>query len=159
MLTNLLSDTKPRQMSTDTEKLEQLIALNEGKCNKVYNDTLGIPTIGIGRNLRDKGLSDDEVAYLFDNDVKECTAWMRTNLPWFDDLDVVRKAVLIDMRFNLGGSGLLGFKNTLELIKNKQYTDAAVAMGQSKWATQVGERAKRLQRMMAFGDWPPEVLQ
>lgn len=134
--------------------LEQLLTLHEGKRNKPYKDTVGKTTIGIGRNLDDKGLSDSEVLYLFRNDLQQHSKEVEQAFPWVSGLDPARRAVLIDMCFNLGIGGLSQFKRTLELIRNGEYEKAAVAMLQSKWATQVGNRAKRLSEMMRTGSWP-----
>lgn len=134
--------------------LEQLLILHEGKRNKPYKDTVGKTTIGIGRNLDDKGLSDSEVLYLFRNDLQQHSKEVEQAFPWVSGLDTARRAVLIDMCFNLGIGGLSKFTITLELIRNGEYEKAAVAMLQSKWATQVGNRAKRLSEMMRTGSWP-----
>jgi lysozyme len=134
--------------------LEQLLTLHEGKRNKPYKDTVGKTTIGIGRNLDDKGLSDSEVLYLFRNDLQQHSKEVEQAFPWVSGLDTARRAVLIDMYFNMGIGGLSQFNRTLELIRNGEYEKAAVAMLQSKWATQVGNRAKRLSEMMRTGSWP-----
>lgn len=134
--------------------LEQLLILHEGKRLKPYKDTVGKMTIGIGRNLEDKGLSESEILYLFRNDLRQHSQEVEQAYPWVSNLDPVRKAVLVDMCFNLGIIGLSQFVRTLELIRNGEYEKAAVAMLQSKWASQVGNRAKRLSEMMRTGKWP-----
>jgi lysozyme len=57
------------------------------------------------------------------------------------------------MAFQMGTDGLLGFKNTLALIRDGKYTEAADAMLASKWATQTPARAKRLSDQMRSGQW------
>lgn len=135
----------------DRDKLKAQLELHEGLKKKVYKDSLGIETIGVGRNLRDKGISHEEVMFLLDNDIDECEEDLRTFLPYFDDLDDVRQRVLVDMRFNLGPSRFRGFKNFLKAVKESRYKDAAQAMLDSKWAKQVKGRAKRLANMMSSG--------
>ena len=134
-------------------RLHSMIEMHEGKKYKPYRDTVGKLTIGIGRNLDDRGLSEDEVQLLFSNDVRIATEELERAFPWTRSLDEVRKAVLIDMSFNMGLPVLSQFKNTLSLIERGEYEKAAVAMLQSKWATQVGNRAKRLSEMMRTGVW------
>ena len=56
------------------------------------------------------------------------------------------------MAFNLGVEGLMGFRETLDLIYEDRYRQASAEMLRSRWATQVGERAQRLSRMMASGN-------
>jgi lysozyme len=126
------------------------LALHEGRRAKPYTDTVGKLTIGVGRNLTDKGLSDSEIDYLLMNDIRECTDDLKTFL-WWDDLDEVRRNVLIDMRFNLGPSRFRQFKATLAAVAMGDYVTASDQMLKSKWAAQVKGRARRLARMMSTG--------
>lgn len=135
---------------------EQLL-LHEGIRLFPYLDTVDKVTIGIGRNLSDKGISKEEAYILLDNDIEEVCGQLDTHLPWWSTLDDVRKRVLIDMCFNLGIKGLLGFKNTLEAVKVKDYLSASKGMLASKWAKQVGKRAIRLAEMMRTGNLPEEL--
>lgn len=120
---------------------------------KPYKDSVGKLTIGIGRNLDDVGISEDEAEYLLTNDVKKVASQLDIALPWYINLDEVRKGVLLNMAFNMGINGLLGFKNTLNHIANGNYDIAAQEMLQSKWAIQVGVRATRLSKQMLTGIW------
>lgn len=138
-------------MSTeDRDKLVLQIMRHEGVRLTVYADSLGIPTIGVGRNLRDKGISHDEALFLLDNDLDECIRDCAT-FSWFADLNPVRQRVLVDMRFNLGPSRLRGFRNTLAAMARGDYEAGARGMLASKWAKQVGQRAVRLAQMMRTG--------
>lgn len=134
----------------DREKLIELLILHEGLKLKVYKDTLGIETIGVGRNLRDKGISIVTAMQMLNEDLDECIADLAT-FEWWDEVDPVRQMVLIDMRFNLGPSRFRGFKNTLKCVADGRYSDAAKSMLASKWAKQVKSRAIRLARMMETG--------
>jgi lysozyme len=137
----------------DRERLRARLTASEGHKSKVYLDTKGIPTIGVGRNLKDVGLSDDEIAYLLDNDIKRVEADLDKRLPWWRQLDEVRQSVVADMCFNMGINKLLGFVNTLRKIQAKDYPGASLGMLQSLWATQVGYRAQELARMMKSGQY------
>lgn len=137
--------------------IEKLLELHEGKETKPYVDTVGKITIGIGRNLTDRGLSEDEVQYLFRNDVQIATQELEWAFPWSRRLDEVRKAVLIDMSFNMGIPVLKTFTNTLAAVETAQYEKASKLMLQSKWASQVGNRAKRLSKMMQSGEWSTDL--
>lgn len=138
-------------MKTEADKFYEQMLLHEGSKNKPYLDTVGKTTIGIGRNLDDVGLSQDEIRYLFNNDVKRIESDLDRNLPWWRTLDPVRQRVLKDMCFNLGIGGLLGFKNTLKLIQDKMWTSASQNMLKSLWAKQVKGRAVRLAEMIRTG--------
>ena len=72
-------------------------------------------------------------------------------LPWVTDLSDVRQRVLYNMAYNLGVPSLLKFTDTLAMIKQGDYTGASIYMLRSKWAGQVGDRAKRLSVAMKDG--------
>lgn len=138
----------------DKQKLTKELRRDEGVVPFAYEDHLGNLTIGVGR-LIDKrkggGLSDAEIDFLLSNDIDRFEKQVIDALPWYSRLDDVRQRVLVNMAFNLGIAGLLGFKNTLAMIERGDYAGAAKGMLNSKWATQVGERAKRLATMMETG--------
>ena len=131
--------------------MTQELTRDEGKRNKVYLDSRGIATIGIGRNVRDLGLSDDECAYLLKNDIARVSAELDHQLPWWRDMTENRQRALTNLCFNLGINRLLMFVNTLVAMKEGRYDDAATGMENSVWAKQVGARATRLQKMMREG--------
>jgi lysozyme len=139
-----------------TELARQLRG-DEGEKPCAYQDHLGFWTIGVGR-LVDKrkpgaGLRPDEITYLLNNDIDDRINALTKRLPWFQDLDDARKGVLLNMSFQLGVDGLLGFVNTLKLIQDGKYDNAAHAMLQSRWAQQTPERAKRMAEQMRTGLW------
>jgi len=132
---------------------------DEGLRLKPYKDTIGKLTIGVGRNLDDVGITHQEAMELLANDVDRVTVTLDKHLPWWRSLSDARQRVLINMCFNMGWDnprtpqreGLSGFVNTLSAIERGDYADAAVRMLRSKWARQVGQRAKRLSQMMERG--------
>lgn len=152
---------------------------HEGFKKTPYLDSVGIWTVGIGRNLKrlltpdeefkifgkvckynyeklvatlkTKVLTTDQVEYLFVNDLDDHISRLYSDLPWVSELDEPRQAVLINMAFNLGNNGLLAFKNTLNLIKDGKYDAAGAAMLNSKWAEQVKRRAVELSAQMTSG--------
>lgn len=132
--------------------IEQL-RRDEGVRNKPYTDTVGKLTIGVGRNLTDNGLSDTEINVLLHNDVGDITNELQTRLPWFNSLDPVRQAVLINMGFNMGFKGLDGFPKMLAATVQGNWEEAATEMLDSQWSKQVGDRATRLAKQMTTGEW------
>lgn len=131
---------------------------HEGYRRGAYQDSLGYWTIGIGRLIDGRkggGITKDEALVLLRNDVERTAADLDMRLPWWRTLSIVRQRVLLDMCFNLGIHGLLGFKNTLQAIHEKRYTDAALGMLESKWADQVGVRSTRLAYMMRHDEEMP----
>jgi lysozyme len=142
----------------DHNRLIRQLRLHEGERLKPYRCTAGKLTIGVGRNLEDRGITAQEAAYLLSNDITSTQAALLKALPWVGTLDDVRQRVLIDMAFNMGLGTLLTFKRTLAAVQGGQYQQAAAMMLESRWAGQVGQRAQRLSQMMATGQDPRELL-
>jgi len=139
------------------ERATRLLSLHEGRRNTIYKDSLGYWTVGVGHLIDpSKGgtLPEAIIDALLRYDMTEKYEELVKTLPWVRDLDEVRQYVLLDMAFNLGVNGLLGFKNTLKMVQGRDYAGAAKNMLLSRWATQVGTRAKRLSVMMESGSWP-----
>ena len=139
------------------EQLTEQLRRDEGIKATVYKDTLGFDTIGVGRLIDSRkpgaGLRPDEIDYLLKNDIADRVAALTKALPWFSVLDDARRGVLVNMAFQLGTDGLLGFKSTLALVSAGKYAEAAEQMLKSRWATQTPARAKRLAEQMKTGEW------
>ena len=133
------------------ELLRAELVRDEGLRLKPYRCTAGKLSIGVGRNLDDVGISKSEALAMLDADIERTAAELDRRLPWWRHLDEVRQRVVLNMAFNLGVSGLIGFRRTLAAISAGKFEDAASEMLRSKWAEQVGERAQRLAAMMARG--------
>lgn len=138
-----------------SKAIEQ-IRRHEGEVLHAYTDSLGMLTIGVGR-LIDKrkggGISKEESEFLLSNDINTRIAALEKRLPWFDQLDDVRKAVLLNMSFQLGIAGLMQFTKTLTHVQNGEYDLAADGMLKSKWATQTPKRAQEMSNQMRTGQW------
>jgi lysozyme len=139
------------------EMTTRLLKLHEGVRLKPYTDTVGKLTLGIGRNLDDRGITLEEAEYLLSNDISDAWLQLVSHLPFFSKLDTVRQAVLVDMAFNLGLAGLMSFSKALLAIKEGRFDVAAGELLNSKWSAQVGRRSHRLAEMMRSGEWPVEL--
>jgi lysozyme len=141
-------------MSLDLDKLKAELIRDEGVVPHAYQDHLGYWTIGVGR-LVDKrkggGLSDEEIAVLLDNDIRRKSSDLDGAVPWWRDLDPVRQRVLVNLCFQLGISGLLGFKNTLAALQRGDYKAAADGLRASKLYQQTPARTERRARMIETG--------
>jgi lysozyme len=134
------------------DRIKEQLVRHEGLRLRPYRCTAGKLTIGIGRNLDDCGISQSEAYVMLINDIMNCEKQLQAKIPdIYNGLDEVRKSVLLNMCFNLGISGLLGFKNTLEFIKVGDWERAANNMLVSRWAKQVGRRAIELSELMRKG--------
>ena len=140
------------------EQLTAQLRRDEGTKATAYQDHLGFWTIGVGRLIDSRkpgsGLRPDEIDYLLRNDIEDRVQALTKALPMlFPKLDEARQGVLVNMAFQLGTAGLLGFKSTLALIAAGKYAEASVQMMKSKWAEQTPERAHRLSQQMKTGEW------
>jgi len=117
------------------------IKRNEGLRLKPYYCQAGKLTIGYGRNLEAKGISIKEAEYLFRNDLKLVANQVAIRIEFYKKLSYKRKLVLVDMAFNMGIEGLLGFKKMLAAMKRKEYMEAGKELMRSKYAEQVKRRA------------------
>jgi lysozyme len=118
---------------------------------------LGHPTIGIGRALDVNGITRPEALYLCGNDIDKVEAGIAAALPWVSYLDGTRQRVLCNMSINLGVAGLMQFHDMLRLLQDGRYELASLAMKDSKWYSQVGQRGVRLVARMRGGDAGGEV--
>ena len=117
------------------------IKRNEGLRLKPYRCQAGKLTIGYGRNLEAKGISIKEAEYLFKNDINIVTKQVANRIEFYRKLSYKRKMVLVDMAFNMGIEGLLGFKKMLTALKSRDFMEAGKELMRSKYAEQVKTRA------------------
>ena len=151
-----LPPQSPESSSNFLTQITKQIKSDEGLVLHAYDDSLGLLTIGYGRLIDHRkggGITKEEAEYLLANDIERKLQELQERLPWVKNLDDVRKGVLLNMSFQLGVSGLLGFKNTLAKIEQGDYEGASVNMLQSKWATQTPNRAQRMAEQIRTGQW------
>lgn len=142
----------------------ELIKEAEGFVAKPYYCPAGKLTQGYGRNLEVFPLDEYEQTFLnpdgsVDRDVAADWAMeevaychgVLSSLSFFTKADEVRKAVLIDMCYNIGLSGLLKFKRFIKALDELDYGVAAAEMIDSKWYRQVGNRGIRNVAIMRTG--------
>lgn len=135
------------------EKLAAELHVDEGKRARIYLDTEGNWTGGVGRNLSSRPFSEDEIALMLRNDIRTAEKDLDRFLPWWREMTEARQNVLANMCFNLGISRLLKFVKALDLMRASRYDAAAKEMLDSKWAKQVGARARRLAEVMRKGEF------
>lgn len=130
---------------------------HEGCRLSPYRDTEGVWTAGYGHTKhvtqRTPKISQQQAEDWLFEDYTEAVTTARKIVPSFNDLDFVRKTVIINMAFNLGYR-LRGFKKFLAAVESKQWGAAALEMLDSKWAAQVKQRATELAARMSSGVIP-----
>ncbi len=133
------------------QKVTPLLKIHEGLRLKPYTCTAGKLTIGYGRNLDDVGISKAEAEHLLTQDINRAIHDIRSLISNFESLSLTRKAVLVNMMFNLGMRRLSQFKNMIQAIEEYNFHKASFEMLNSLWAVQVGTRATQLADMMEHG--------
>mgnify|MGYP001601661187 CR=1 FL=1 len=128
----------------DTEKLYADLRLDEGLKLKPYIDSVGKTTIGIGRNLTDNGISEQEATNMFYNDISRTSAELDDRIPWWSKMPEPAQRGLANMAFNLGWPRLSQFRMMLAALESSDWIAAAAEALDSTWAKQVGERATRI---------------
>lgn len=127
-----------------------LIRDHEGVRSLPYDDTVGVLTIGVGRNL-ERGLSDDEIEYLFNNDLVEAHRTASAYSYW-TGLNTARRVALLDMAFQLGATRLSGFVRMHDFISQGNFNAAATECLASRYAVQVPNRARRVAMILRTGE-------
>ena len=161
-------------MKYNREDFVNKLIAHEGLRLQVYQDTLGIDTIGIGRNLEDRGITQEELdwmdipnmdavyeygiteadaMYLAKNDVQIVEEELVRAHPCVDKLDAVRQLVLVDMAFNMGVPRLSKFKKMWNAVHENKFDIAAKEMLDSRWAIQVKSRSTKLAHAMHHGEF------
>ena len=136
------------------QEIENELRDDEGYEPCVYKDHLGFYTIGIGFLVdvrKGGGLRPEEISFILKNRIGLIAARLDKEIYWWRELSPSRQRVLLNMAYQMGVDGLLGFKNTLAMVKAGDFSKAADGMLQSKWATQTPKRAKRLSDRMRAG--------
>lgn len=136
--------------------------VNEGFRSVVYDDATGKPlkkgdtlkgnpTVGIGWDCADEPLPIELARMICRWQVTQIYQSFTSRLLWVNQLDEVRCRALANMAFNLGIPRLLEFQNTLQALKDGRWDDAAVEALNSRWAKEVGDRAKRIAEVFRTG--------
>ena len=145
-----------------------MLSLNEGNKPKVYKDSKGNRTIGIGFNLEDSAnrkflkregidinelfdgrkLSENETRTLYNHSLTQAFKDAQSYDPNFAKRPEAVKMTLVDMAFNLGLTRLNKFKDMKAGLMNNDYNVAADEMIDSKWYKQVKSRGPRMVQVM-----------
>lgn len=136
----------------DYNKVAERIRRYEGLCYTPYQDSIGEWTIGYGHLLK-RGVSKEVAEAILKEDLTIAEREVKSMFAWWPKLSDARFYVLVDMCFNMGISRLCGFKKMLTAAEEGNYRRAAAEMLYSKWANQVGRRARELAKIMETGEW------
>ena len=134
-------------------KLIETLKRHEGVKNTLYKCTSDKWTIGVGRNLEDVGLSEEEIDILLQNDITRTEELLDEYMSWWSDLDYIRQDAMINFVFNVGIGTAMKFKKAMTALEEGDYDVAADEMMDSNWSKQVGQRAVEVTEMIRTGEY------
>ncbi len=132
----------------DYDIIKNQLLTHEGLQLKPYRCPAGKLTIGVGRNIEDAGISEDEAMMLLEGDIHACVNDLRNLFESFDMFPENIQHVLIDMRFQLGMTGFLGFRKMIRSVEHKDWPEMVEQMKDSAWYGQTPNRANHLIQMV-----------
>ena len=123
------------------DRLIKQLLVHEGLKLQPYYCTSDKLTIGVGRNLQDIGISEDEAEYLLRNDIDRCISQCETAFEWYEEAPEMVQEAVINLVFNMGLSKFKAFKLTIGHLEAGRYELAGAELLNSRYAQQVGQRS------------------
>jgi len=130
------------------ERLRETITRHEGSRLNMYQDTLGIWTIGVGHNIQEKGISPAVMELMLDEDIEEAIVELKRSVSFFSKMPEQVQEALVNLSFNMGIPRLMQFKKTLAYLRDGDFEAAADELLDSRYAEQVGRRADEVADMI-----------
>ena len=130
------------------KKLIEAVKLSEGFRDRVYDDSLGIPTIGYGFAIKDLVLEEDICDTILERKLNDLIHRVVNKFPFVKDLPEEAQEVVYEMCYQLGLGGFSKFKKTIALLRLGNYEECASEMLDSKWYRQTPNRAQRLSNII-----------
>ena len=124
------------------------IKKHEGFRDRVYDDSLGIPTIGYGFAIKDLVLDQDIADQILQRKLDQLIVRIKKTFDWYNKLPLKAKKVVVNMCYQLGVGGFSKFRKTLSYLKRHEWEEASVEMLDSRWARQTPNRAVELSNII-----------
>ena len=132
----------------NNERLRETIIRHEGTRLDMYQDTLGIWTVGVGHNIQEKGISQAVMELMLDEDLAEAVSELKRSVSFFSKMPEQVQEALVNLAFNMGIPRLMQFKKTLAYLRDGNFEAAADELLDSRYAEQVGRRADEVADMI-----------
>jgi len=120
------------------------IKKHEGFVEHVYDDSLGIPTIGYGFAIKDLTLDEDIAEEILIRKLEKLKRNATARFKWLEDMPVEVQEVILNMCYQLGVTGTSKFRKAISALQEGDWEEAANEMLDSLWARQTPNRAKEL---------------
>ena len=124
------------------------IKKHEGFRDRVYDDSLGIPTIGYGFAIKDLVLDEDLAEQILLRKLEDLMLRVNKKFTWWSKSPDIIRDVVMEMCYQLGVSGFSKFKKTIDHLENERYKKASAEMLDSKWAKQTPNRAIEISNLV-----------
>ena len=132
------------------DEIKEMLIRHEGNMCTLYQCTEDKWSIGVGRNLTDRGITEDESAYLLDNDIKRVMNQLDEYWTVWRGFPEKGQMVCLDMCFQMGIQGFMGFRRTRALMEMGMWLEASEELLDSKYAIQTPNRANYNSRQLAL---------
>lgn len=151
---------------TARERLVALLSRHEGYRSHVYDDgtgqpiapgshVVGHPTVGYGHCLDTRGLTKPQAERLRDDVLDELEHELSLKLPIYARQVDPRRMALLELAYQCGVDGVLGFRKMLAHLEWREYGEARAELLDSAWARQTGAaRVEAVAQMLGDGTWP-----
>ena len=126
------------------QDLLESIKKHEGFVEHVYDDSLGIPTIGYGFAIKDLILDEDIAEDILMRKLERLKRNANSRFQWLEDMPQEVQAVVLNMCYQLGVTGVSKFRTAISALQEGDWSEAADEMLDSLWARQTPNRAKEL---------------
>ena len=130
------------------QDLLESIKKHEGFVEHVYDDSLGIPTIGYGFAIKDLILDADIAEDILMRKLERLQRNANSRFRWLEDMPVVVQEVILNMCYQLGVTGVSKFRKAISALQEGDWDEAANEMLDSLWARQTPNRAKELSNIV-----------
>ena len=138
------------------DRLLESVKKHEGYRNKVYLDTLGKRTVGVGHLCVEDFWEDDKeyeekfLMTILEHDLQTAIIGAKELMEEHDcaDIDEIAQEIIVEMVFQLGKTGVSKFKNMWKALSELNYVGASYEMLDSRWAKQTPNRAKSMAKIM-----------
>ena len=128
--------------------LLESIKKHEGFVEHVYDDSLGIPTIGYGFAIKDLVLDEDIAEDILIRKLERLQRNANSRFRWLEDMPVVVQEVILNMCYQLGVTGVSKFRRAISALQEGDWDEAANEMLDSLWARQTPNRATELSNIV-----------
>ena len=132
------------------DEVKEMLIRHEGTMCTLYQCTEDKWTIGVGRNLTDRGITEEEAMYLLDNDIKRVMNQLDEYWTVWRSFPKKGQMVCLDMCFQMGIQGFMGFRRTRALMEMGMWLEASEELLDSKYAIQTANRANYNSRQLAL---------